>query len=529
MLRWLRKSRNMQIAIVGFLAALFGVWGVGGVLSSRQQPRDAGALFGRAVSWTTYARAWELTRENLREIYRIDLPKELIDAQTWTRLLLLAEAKRRRLEIDDRDVVNRIQSISLFHTNGVFDRQLYEAFLRFRRTAPRAFEESIREDLAIARLQAGVLHEVHVSEQEIQTAYRRAFAQARVAYLLIDPAGFTEAAQRDATPELIHAYYTSHSQEFRLGAGVNLDYVAFRLNEAPTPTVKDEDVQAYYTTHQQQLVPAEPGASTPPPPSPAPAVRQRVLQILQTQQRQDAFDALATKVDARLRGGKSLEAIAREFGRPLQSTGFFSREQPIPTIGQAPEVTAQAFRLSLQDRPTWVETAKDGYVIRVKEQRAARLPSFQEIEAQVRERLVRERARARANARAAETAVTCRQRLAQGETLDAVARSLGDVVQRPDPFTRTGYIAGLGVQPAFAEAAFALAPGAVSDAVELPTGYAIIQLMDVLPIDQARYAKERVTFAETVIRQQQEAHFDAWLKDLKARARLVSYLKPDQP
>jgi len=254
-----------------------------------------------------------------------------------------------------------------------------------------------------------------------------------------------------------------------------------------------------------------------------------VLQILQTQQRQDAFDALATKVDARLRAGTSLEEIARAFDRPLRSTGFFSREQAIPMIGQAPEVTAQAFRLPVQERPTWVETAKGGYVIRVKTQRAARMPAFQEVATQAKDRWVQERARALAKTQAVEAAAACRRQLERGDTLDAAARRLGLAVQRPEPFTRTGYIAGLGVQPAFAEAAFALAPGAVSEPVELPTGYAVVQLIDVLPIDEARYTKEHATFAETVVRQRQEAHLDAWLQDLKTRAHLVSYLKPDQP
>ena len=515
----------MQIAIVGFLSALFLVWGVGGVMSGRQQqPLYAGKIFDRTISWTEYANAYELTRQNLRETYRVDLPKELVDEQTWGRLLLVAEAKRRQIRIPDADVVQWIQSFSLFQRNGAFDRSLYEAFLKFRRTASRAFEETVRDNLAISRLRAEVLREVAVSEPDIRAAYERTYQQARVAYFLADPADAAPQARQQLTPEAARDYFTTHATAFTEPDQVNLESIAFAQEDMAIPPVKNEDIQAYYTTHQQQLAPSDPGATEPPPAAPTTAVRERVLQILQRQRREDAFDKLAGQVDDRLHEGKTLEVIAQAFNRPVRTTGLFSQDQPIPGIGPAPDVTNQAFRLAVGERSGWIDTDNGGYVIRVKEKRPARALTFEEARAQAETGWVNAQARTLARTAAAEAAATCRTRLAAGESFAAIAQSLGHTVQQPEPFTRTGYIPGLGVAPAFGEAAFALAPGQSSDAVELEKGCAVIQLIELLPIDEARYAKDHATFAETLLHQQQSAHFQAWLEQLRAQARLVNYL-----
>ena len=526
MLRLLRRGRNLQIAIVAFLALIFLVWGIGGVLTGRQQPLYAGKIFDHKISYTEYARAWELTRQNLREIYRVDLPKELVDVQTWTRLLLLTEAKQRRLQIADQEVVDRIRSVALFQTRGAFDHQRYDTFLKFRHMAPRAFEEAIREDLLIGRLTSGVVQEISIAEADIRRAFNDTFGQARVAYALVHASVFTEQARAAVTPEQVRAYFDAHPQEFAEPSAVDAEYVAFRLEEMPAPTVTDEDAQSYYTTHQQQLAQTEPG--TTPPPAPAPAVRDRVRQILERQRREDAFSDLAAKVQARLQDGKTLAQIAQEFHRPVRATGFFNEGQPVPTIGPAVEVAQIAFSLSAGQTSGWIETAGAAYILRVQTHRPARSLTFEEAGDRAQQRWIETRARALAQAKAEELAAACTTRLAAGETFDAIAQGAGSTVQRPEPFARTEYVAGLGVVPAFAQAAFALQPGGTSPAVETPEGFAVIQLAERINPDDARYAKERATFAETFARQKQEAHLESWLKDLKARAQLVDYINKER-
>lgn len=527
MLHYLRKGRHLQIIIVGFLAAVVCVWGISGVLTSRQQSLYAGRIFGRKVSYIDYARAWELTRQNLREIYRVDLPKELVEEHAWLRLLLLAEAKRRGIRVSDQEVVERIRSISLFQQSGVFERTLYDTFLKLRRTVPRAFEEAVREDIAIAHLRSTVLGEVRMSDEDVHEAYTRTYAQARVAYLLVETEGFLAPARREATPEALQAYFTAHAAEFSRPEAVNLDYLAFRPADLPLPAVTEEEIQAYYLTHQQQLAPTDPGAA--PAATLTPAVHQRVTQILQAQKREDAFDALAAKVADRVEKGKTLETLARDFNRPVQSTGFFSQDEPVPTIGKSPDIAAQAFRLPVGDRTVWLDTEDGGCVIRVKEKRPAHPSPFADVQELVRDRWARARARELAQAQAAEIAAACKTRRAGGECFETVAKETGYAVRQPDPFTRTGYIAGLGVAPAFARAAFALAPGGTSDAVEVPGGFAVVQLMEILPADEERLAKERATFTETLRRQKEDAHFQAWLQGLKTRARLVRYTDDRRP
>src|SRR3989338_1635878 len=58
---------------------------------------EAGRLFGRPVPWDAFRQQRVWVRRQLPE--ELDLPEETLTQATWERLMLLAEAKRRRVRV----------------------------------------------------------------------------------------------------------------------------------------------------------------------------------------------------------------------------------------------------------------------------------------------------------------------------------------------------------------------------------------------------------------------------------------------
>ena len=71
----------------------------------------------------------------------------------WDRLIMAKETARQKIKVLDQDVINFIRSHPLFSRNGTFDEGIYSYILRNNvGMDPRTFEEIVRENLAIKRL-----------------------------------------------------------------------------------------------------------------------------------------------------------------------------------------------------------------------------------------------------------------------------------------------------------------------------------------------------------------------------------------
>lgn len=81
-----------------------------------------------------------------------------------------------------------------------------------------------------------------------------------------------------------------------------------------------------------------------------------------------------------------------------------------------------------------------------------------------------------------------------------------------------GYLERTEMIPAFADAAFALQPGQISDIVETPLGYHLIQLVDRIPTKQMAYRNARWKIERTLRRNKEEAAVADYLAQLKRQA-----------
>ena len=89
-----------------------------------------------------------------------------------------------------------------------------------------------------------------------------------------------------------------------------------------------------------------------------------------------------------------------------------------------------------------------------------------------------------------------------------------------------GYLRRNQMITAFADAAFALQPGEVSDIIETHLGYHLIQMVDRIPASQMAYRQAREKIERTLRRNKEKKAADAYLARLKKKAaiqRLVTF------
>lgn len=180
----LKKLRNKKIAkkvwiILGLLIVpAFVLWGLGSAIRTPKESAYVGKIFGKRVSSLEYQDALAAVKNQFimqlgDDFYQLEKNLNL-PAQAWDRLILLYEAKNRKINVSDQEIIELIESYPFFQRNGKFDNRLYEqTLIYFFHTQPRIFEEQTRQNLMLAKLYKQVTDSLNLSEEEIKNEYQK--------------------------------------------------------------------------------------------------------------------------------------------------------------------------------------------------------------------------------------------------------------------------------------------------------------------------------------------------------------------
>jgi len=192
MLKALRKKETVKRIFI-FLAIIiipaFVFWGAGGALRSRGKGTNyAGKIFGRTISFADYQESFSAVKNQAimqfgDNLYKVEKYLNLY-GQAWDRLILVSEAEKRKIKINDEELIKRIKELPFFQRDDKFNQKLYDTALNYIfRTIPRDFEEQMRQSLAIAKLYEEITKDVKITEQDLLASYKEVFEKIKASYI----------------------------------------------------------------------------------------------------------------------------------------------------------------------------------------------------------------------------------------------------------------------------------------------------------------------------------------------------------
>lgn len=481
MLKQLRKKGTAKKILWGITLVIipsFGFfWNANQV--DRQQITYAGKIYGKKVSFEDFQKSLLHARNQniLRygdNFYKISQFLNL-ESEAWDRLILLAEANKRRIKILDQEVVDTVEDFDFFRNNGQFDPAVYNKIVRYVfRCEPRDFEEGVRETLIFAKLFEQETSSVTLSDEEILNEYKKQNEAVQVSYIFLP----TEDYAKDINPDAQEAekYFNEHRSDFILPLTINIQYFAFPFPE----TAKDEE--------------------------------------------KSALKAKAQSVAGDLKAGSDMETVAKQYGLEIQESGFFSREEPILQLKLPFAVLQQAFDLNTGEVSDLAESPNGFYIVKLKEKKESHLPAFAEAAEKAREAVKKLKAKDIARQKAEEFAARIKeiyQKNPQTHLSDA-AQSLGLKAEQTPLFKRGDYLPTIGMSSDFQESAFALnEQNKISGTVETKKGFCILSFDRLQPIDQEKFAQEKDGFAKNLADAKKNEAFSEFLSQLRVKANLV--------
>jgi peptidyl-prolyl cis-trans isomerase D len=466
MLQWLRKtSRSWFITLaIGAIVVVFIFWGVGSYKSARSQ--EAAEVNGTVIPMTAYMRQYNDLVKRYQERSGGELTPEMVKAlrlkemalrQLVEETLLLQAAPRLGLEVTDAELRRQIQSYPFFQQNGKFDEKRYAWVLSRSHLNPQDFEAQERQHLLLRKVIQEVTSFAKVSDAELQELFRMGKEAVDVSYLAVSPQKFL--AQEHPTDEAVARYYQENEAEFRLPDRARVNYLIFRTKDyLNRVNLTQTAVQDYLKEHQDEY--SRPQVIR---------VRQILLalppQATDAERRQAADKA--QELAGQAREGEDFAALARANSQDAASRDQGGELGLVRRGQHPPEWDKVAF--GLKPGATGLAVTSQGiYLIKVEEiKETETLPDATK---QVEQRLQDEKARKLAR----DAAQQAREELSRGSLAQA-AQKLGVTPQETPLFALSGTVPGLGVQPAFNQAAMPLKPQEISKVVELQEGFAVLQ------------------------------------------------------
>ncbi len=489
MLSYMRKqSGSWMIKVLLFGVALSFVIGFG-ILPTLQDEEGAGLIVAEVGETRITRGEWNQAFENLVEVYRRvyqdrfseEMIKQMRLRETAldnliNKVLQLDEAARLGLQVSDEELRARIRSLPYFQQDGRFAKQKYLRLLQMNRLTPGDFERQQREEMLVDAFQNFVRGTVKVSEQELWNSYVLDKEQVRLEALVVTPAAFEQTVE--VSEEALREYFGRNAQAFLTPEKVKVAYVQV-VPEAYREQVKvyTGDIEEYYDTHIEEfstpedlrmrhiLLRLQPGAEE--------SVRMEKRKILE-------------EVLERVNAGEDFGELAKIFSEDTGSQkaggdlGYVKRGKLVP------EVEKVAFSLKPGEISDIVSSAFGLHLIKVEDYRASSVEPLEDVKEKIRGTLTEEKGWRMARRKAEEFSWDVKEKGA----FPGVGSSQADLtVKETDFFARQDTIGDLGKEPSFAQAAFVLEPGEVSEVVRGEKGYYLLSLIE-------RKAPETPPFAD---------------------------------
>jgi peptidyl-prolyl cis-trans isomerase D len=397
---------------------------------------------------------------------------QLVDRQA-----LVAEAQHMGFKAtpdEVRDELQHGQYAQVFFPGGTFIGQAeYQSLLQQHNLTPVVFEEDVRKQILISKLQALIIGSASVSDAAIRQQFDKENKKIKFDYAFFKQDDIKKGLH--PTTEELKSFYDSHQKSYAnsIPEKRKVKYATIELPKIEsTVQVSRADLQAYYDQHRDQYrVPEQAKVSHILIKTPLPGPDGKVDEKGVAEAQKRAEDLLK-----QLRAGAKFEDLATKYsedpGSAKQggSLGWIGRGRTVPEFEKA------AFSQPKGQIGDLVKSSYGFHIIRVDDRQDAHLKTLDEVKDQIEPILKQQKAQEIAQKQADDLA-----NAAKTKGLDAAAAASGIPVVTSDFFARKDVVPGLGAAPQFMDAVFTASEKAPAQMASTSQGFAVFELLAVKP------------------------------------------------
>jgi peptidyl-prolyl cis-trans isomerase D len=442
--------------------------------------------------------------------------EQRVGQQLVQKQILLAEADKLGIRVTNEDVIQFLhtgQAGQVLFPNGQFiGEDQYAALIanRFNQSVTE-FEEGIRENIVIRRLESLITGGVTVSDQEVRDSYLKENIKIKFDYAVLSAEDLRKTI--NPTDAELEGFFKQNAARYATGVPEErkITYFAFSPGELPggVPHPTEQEIQQYFRAHQAEYSTQEQARS-----------RHILIKVAPGADAQTdaAAKAKAEGILKQIQGGANFADLAQKYSDDPGSKdsggelGFSQRKQMVPEFDNA------IFTQKIGD--TQIVKSQFGYhIVQVEERQPAHTQTINEVLPTIQLTLIRQKlAQAEENYASALTS----EAIKNGIEKTAAAHHL-EVVNSP-LFDSKGVIPALPDGTQIIEKAFLAKQGDPPQSATTGEGYAIFQVTGIAAAHAPDFADWKSHVLDDFRNQQIRVLLTQKTKDLADKAKSMNDL-----
>jgi len=425
MLQDIRDNAQSTIAkvIVGLLIVSLSIWGMDAIIGGFSGEPEVATVNGTDITEREFLRTVQLeTQQRLMQMENPD-PSLIDEDQLRTDVLealiqeavLTQDAQNQGLELSDADIDALITQMPQFQVDGKYSPERFAATVRNLGMGVAEFRASMHKSYVTNQIRAAIDQTALAAPES--AAQLLAIQNQTRDFRLLSLSKDEVVDQVSVTDEEVEAYYDENKAQFQEPENVDAVYLTLsQATLAETVDVSEEELRAEYDSQAEQF-----------------AREERKAAHILIEAGAESEETVAT-IQSRLDSGESFGELAKEFsvdtvsGRDGGDLGYAGR-------GVYDEAFEEAlFALQKGEISEPVETSFGIHLIRLNDVRRSDVPSFEELEGQLRNEL----ARAKAEERYVEVRAELADAAYAADDLAGPASELGLELREVQNVTRDG-------------------------------------------------------------------------------------------
>jgi peptidyl-prolyl cis-trans isomerase D len=437
------------------------------------------------------------------------------------RQALVAEAHNLGLHVTDAELRDELQNgpygPDLFPKGKFVGQDQYQSMLENAGLTVPQFEDQVRDQILITKLESLVTQTVIVSDEEVHKQF-----DAQNTKVKFDYAFFT----KDALQKTIHptntelqAFYNQNKANYAnsIPEQRKLEYVLIDTDKVASqiPVSQDDVVQYYDSNRDQYRTPERVDVRHILIKTPLPGPNGKVDEKGVEAARKKAEDILK-----QLKSGANFATLAKKYSEDPGSAknggslGWIERGQTVP------QFESVAFSLPVGQTSGVVQSSYGFHIIQVMGKQQAEVKPLDEVKDQIVSAIRQQRALEAADDQA-------RQLLQQAQTtnLDQAATAKGLQVVKTDFVNKTDSLPGIGNAPQFMSAVFSESPNAGPDESQVQQGFVVFHVLAIKPAATPSFDQIQSRVQQDFLNQRASQLLTQKTQDLADRAKAEHDLK----
>ena len=443
MLTWIRKKSSglLMTMVMGLLILAFAFWGVGDYFT--QSSNDSLATVnGENITYSDFTNQFNTYRQNMMSQFGDGVDPSYFDTPIMRRnfleSMINSELVRQVAEdngytVTAAEIKKVLEDVPAFKNDqGQFDKSRYAAYLSQTNQSAQLLQMRIEDDQAGAALNGMFDESAFVTPYKAKKIAALNKQTRDFDYVTISPNQFTE--QMEVSEEEINDYFSENSSQYMTAEMVSVNYIELDSLELASEIEIDEVAAVeYFENNKERFRKAE----------------QRQTAHILISDGDDSADLLA-EVQAKLTAGEAFDELAKTYSKDPGSAASGGDLGWVSPGDMVEEFDEALFAMQVGTVSEPVKTQFGYHIIKLNEVKAAELPVYEEVKADIIQEL---------QANESETVFLNKAGELSELVLDAqvglepVAEATGYEIQTTELFARTGGL-GIAANPTFAQAAF---------------------------------------------------------------------------